>query len=157
MNQATRLIIFNAQTINVHEIVKAQVQIKRAINFAIKRRDTVTEQALTKTLALIYCAWVEVNFSKMIHTPYGFTLDEIRQIKKIYKENGLESGWEKCLELGIRKIISSKKTNYLPNIHQELTRIIKKYIVEPSLLRNKVAHGQWKIALSEKILARIML
>jgi hypothetical protein len=41
-----------------------------------------------------------------------------------------------------------KNTNYVTNIRQELKRLIRQYIVEPSLLRNKVAHGQWKIALN---------
>lgn len=150
MDQNKRLAIYQAQTKNVQEIDKVRKQINRAINTALKRGDNVAVQALTKTLAVVFCAWVEVNFSKVIHTPYGFSLDEIRQIKKAYKENGVEVGWEKCVELGTLRASKRKNSNYVPNIRLELKRLIRQYIVEPSLLRNKIAHGQWTIALNRE-------
>jgi hypothetical protein len=104
----------------------------------------------TKVLALVFCAWVEANFSKVIHTPYGFNLDEIRQIKEFYRANGLEKGWEKCIELGLRKVKNRKRSNYIPNIDQQLKRLVKDCVVEPSLIRNKIAHGQWEIALNRQ-------
>jgi hypothetical protein len=148
MNQATRLIIFKAQTSNVREIDKDLVQINRVVNDALRHGNDTTVHALTKPMALVFCAWVEANFSKVIHTPYGFSLNEIQQIKKVYKENGLERGWEKCIELGIRRIAGRKNSNYTPNIRQELKKLVSQYVVEPRLLRNKVAHGQWVIALN---------
>lgn len=150
MDQSSRLAVYEAQTKNVKEVDKVRRQINRAINDALKRGDKIAAQALTKTMALVFCAWVEANFSKVIHTPYGFSLDEIQQIKKIYRENGLEKGWEKCLELGTLKASKRKNSNYVPNIRLELRRLIQKYIVEPSLLRNKIAHGQWTIALNRE-------
>ncbi len=39
----------------------------------------------TKILALVFSAWAEARFSKLIHTPYGFDLNEIRQIKAAYE------------------------------------------------------------------------
>jgi hypothetical protein len=150
MDHNSRLVVYKAQTKNVQEIDKVRKQINRAINDALKRGDKVAVQALTKTMALVFCAWVEANFSKIIHTPYGFSLDEIQQIKKIYRENGVEKGWEKCVELGTLKASKRKNSNYLPNIRLELRRLIQQYIVEPSLLRNKIAHGQWTIALNRE-------
>lgn len=148
MDQKSRLAVYNAQTKNVQELSKARKQINRAINDALKRGDKIVVQALTKTMALVFCAWVEANFSKVIHTPYGFTLDEIQQIKTVYKKNGVEQGWQKCVELGTLKASKRKNSNYIPNVRLELRRLIQKYIVEPSLLRNKIAHGQWSIALN---------
>lgn len=150
MDQNSRLNVFKAQTKNVQEIEKVRKQINRTINDALKRGDKIAVQALTKTMALVFCAWVEANFSKVIHTPNGFSLDEIQQIKKVYKENGLEKGWEKCVELGSLKASKNKNSNYVPNIRLELRRLIQDYIVEPSLLRNKIAHGQWTIALNRE-------
>lgn len=150
MDQSTRLAVYQAQTKNVQEINKVRKQINRTINNALKRGDQVAVQALTKTFALIFCAWVEANFSKVIHTPHGFSLDEIQQIKKVYKENGIEKGWEKCVELGTLKASKRKNSNYLPNVRHKLRRLIKQYIVEPSLLRNKIAHGQWLVALNRE-------
>lgn len=150
MDQNSRLEVYQAQTKNVQEIDKVRKQINRAINDALKQNDKIAVQALTKTMALVFCAWVEANFSKVIHTPHGFSLDEIQQIKKIYKENGVEKGWEKCVELGTLKASKRKNSNYVPNIRLELKRLIQQYIVEPSLLRNKIAHGQWTIALNRE-------
>ena len=150
MDQNKRLAVYQAQTNNVKDIDKVRKQINRAINDALKRGDKVAVQALTKTMALVFCAWVEANFSKVIHTPYGFSLDEIQQIKKVYKEEGIEKGWEKCVELGTLKAAKRKNSNYVPNIRLELKRLIQQYIVEPSLLRNKIAHGQWAIALNRE-------
>lgn len=148
MDQNKRLAVYQAQTKNVQEIDKVRKQINRAINAALKRGDNTAAQALTKTMALVFCTWVEANFLKVIHTPYGFSLDEIQQIKKENKEHGVGKGWEKCVELGTRKASKRKNSNYVPNIRLELERLIKKYIVEPSQLRNKIAHGQWTIALN---------
>lgn len=148
MDQNSRLNVFNAQTKNVRELDKAITQIKRSINDALKRNDHTSVRILTKTLALVFCAWVEANFSKVIHTPYGFSLNEIEQIKKIYMDNGVEKGWEKCVELGTIRASKRKSSKYIANIRLELSRLIKDYIVEPSLLRNKIAHGQWAIALN---------
>jgi hypothetical protein len=150
MDQSQRLTVYQAQTNNVKEINKVRKQINRAINASLKRGDKVAVQALTKTMALVFCAWVEANFSKVIHTPYGFSLDEIQQIKKVYKENGVEKGWEKCIELGTLKASKRKNSNYVSNIRLELKRLIQQYIVEPSLLRNKISHGQWAIALNRE-------
>jgi hypothetical protein len=150
MDQTSRLAVYNAQTKNVQELSKVRKQINRAINNALKRGDKVAEQALTKSMALVFCAWVEANFSKVIHTPYGFSLDQIQQIKAVYVKNGLEKGWQKCVELGTLKASKRKNSNYIPNVRLELRRLIQKYIVEPSLLRNKIAHGQWTIALNRE-------
>lgn len=150
MNQNSKLAVYQAQTKNVQEIDKVRKQINRAINSALKRGDKNAVQALTKTMALVFCAWVEANFSKVIHTPYGFSLDEIQQIKKVYKENGVEKGWEKCVELGTLKASKRRNSNYVPNIRLELKRLIQHYIVDPSLLRNKIAHGQWTVALNRE-------
>ena len=148
MNNTDRLKIFQAQTENVRMLNQARTQINRAINYALRKGDKASSQVHTKVLALVFCAWVEANFSKLIHTPHGFTLDEIRQIKEIYHVDGLEAGWKKCIELGLRKIPNARKSNYIPNIRQKINRIVGDYVVAPSHIRNKVAHGQWKIALN---------
>jgi molybdenum cofactor biosynthesis enzyme MoaA len=34
------------------------------------------------------------------------------------------------------------------NTHRKIIRLIDIYVYDPSILRNKIAHGQWKIALN---------
>ena len=97
--------------------------------------------------SLVFCAWAECNFSKLIHTPHGFELNEIDQIKTKAK-NDIVAGWLKCLEIGLKRVLTSPKSNYIPNIRKSVERIIASYVHEPRLLRNKIAHGQWCIALN---------
>lgn len=148
MNNTVRLQIFHAQTDNVRMLNQARLQINRTINYALRKGDKTSSQVHTRLLALVFCAWVEANFSKLIHTPYGFTLDEIHQIKEIHQKDSLEAAWKKCVELGLRKISRNKKSNYVHNISFKLNKLIDNYVVTPSHVRNKVAHGQWKVALN---------
>lgn len=83
----------------------------------------------------------------MIHTPHGLTLDEIGQIKKSLNAEGVKSGWIKCAELAIRRV-DGDRSNYAPNVLRKLSSLIEEFIYDPSLLRNKLAHGQWSVALN---------
>lgn len=130
------------------ELARARGHINRSINLSLRKGDEVSSRVHTKLFALVFCTWVEATFSKLIHTPYGFSLDEIHQIKESTNNFGIESGWKKCLELGLNRIANSPRSSYIPNINQRLSRIIDQYVVEPSLIRNKIAHGQWTIALN---------
>jgi len=150
MDEAARLAVFRAQVENVRELTTAKRHLNRAVNLALRKADSASARIHTKVLTLIFCAWVEATFSKLIHTPYGFSLDEIGQIKEVTNKFGIEAGWSKCLELGLRHVSGSSKSNYVPNIKQKLTRIIKAYVVDPSLIRNKIAHGQWVVALNRE-------
>ena len=96
MNQTERLDVYRAQTKNVQKIEKALIQINRAINDAYKRGDMDSAEVHTKVMSIVFSAWVEAIFTKTIHTPYGFTLIEIQQIKQIQKNFSLEKGFEKC-------------------------------------------------------------
>lgn len=149
MDYQAALEVYKAQTQNVRSLDKVINQIKRTINNRLKIGNNPGALIQTKILALTYSAWAEVSFSKLIHTPYGFNPDEMKQIKDEHKKGGLERGWQKCLELALRKLDASTRTNEVPNIRQKLSRYIKTYIIEPSIIRNKIAHGQWTIALNE--------
>ena len=121
--------------------------IKRAINDAIRRNKEEESKALTKAFAATYATWLEGSLLKIIHTPEGFTDDEISQIKK---EAKVESRWIKTVELTFRKFNRSKRSNEVPNKTQKIKRLIDEYIISPSLIRNKIMHGQWEIALNRE-------
>ena len=139
--------IFRAQIENVQELEKVWKYINRAINEAYRRDDLHLAKFQTKMLALTSSALAEASFSKLIHTPHGFNNDEIQQIKEIASRN-IVQGWYKCLELSTKKIPA--KSNHVPNIVKKTSNLIETYIKEPSLIRNKIAHGQWKKALNRK-------
>ena len=132
--------IYQACCENERELRKEAKQIKRLYNNALRFNRAQTIQPLTKTYALLYSAYVEVSFLKTIHTPYGFDESFITQIQSA---RNLEEKWEKCLELAFRNIATRNKLGVISNQKQELIRYLKRYIIEPSHIRNKIAHGQW--------------
>lgn len=150
MTRETQLQIFKAQTSNVKTLDKAWSHLQRSINKDLVIDNIVSAKLNTKLLALIFSAWSEATLSKLIHTPHGLELDEIQQIKSLICHHSIVHGWKKCLELGLIKVKSSPKSSYIPNIKQKVERIIGQYVEEPSIIRNKIAHGQWDICLNSQ-------
>lgn len=149
MDESQRLSVFNAQTENVRELKRAWTHINRQINSSLLKGDKVATVIQTKVLAVVYCALAEATFSKIIHTPHGLTLDEIEQIKKCSNADGVKSGWTKCAELAISRV-DGGSSGYVPNVLRKLSSLIQEFIYDPSLLRNKLAHGQWSVALNRE-------
>lgn len=149
MDKSQQLAIFQAQTVNLREMGRAWVQAKRSVNQSLAKSDLPAAKIHTKLLALIYSAWSESSLLKVIHTPYGFELDEIRQIKVVWRSNGITAAWKKTITLALRKV-RTRGGNYVPNVSLRLERLVNQYIEAPSQLRNKIAHGQWEIALNSK-------
>ena len=79
--------IFHAQTANVRELSTAWRHINRTINSALCEDNSKLAELQTRILGLVFCAYAEATFSKLIHTPHGFTADEIHQIKSTGKSN----------------------------------------------------------------------
>jgi len=149
MNEHERLSVFQAQTENVRELKKAWAHVNRQINVLLIQKNTKAAEINTKILALIYCALAEAVFSKLIHTPHGLELDEIDQIKSAADTRGIKFGWTKCAELAIRRV-DSQKSSYHPNVLKKLFSLIDEFIYDPSLIRNKLAHGQWCVAFNRE-------
>jgi len=139
--------IYRASVENVRELNKQRTNIKRLLNQAIKRNDHSGFNALTKLYALLYSSYAELCLLKVIHTPYGFCKEDIRQINS---ERNLEQKWTKCLELAFNRINNIANAGEIQNKRQTLSRHIYNYIIEPSQLRNKIAHGQWVVALNNE-------
>lgn len=146
MDQAAKLKVYQAQVDNVRSLKTAMRQVHRSINDGLRANDEPRCAAFTKMYALIFCGWAEANFSKVLHTPYGFDLDEIAQVQRA-KSDGIASAWKKCVALGLRHL-DVKRGNFKPNAHKKLDELINNHVFDPSLLRNKLAHGQWIIALN---------
>jgi len=146
MLEADRLDVFAAQTENVKALEQAWRHINKSINAAYTNGDLSSAEIHTKLLAQVYCAFAEAVFSKVIHTPDGLTVDEIHQVKTEGKRNIVEA-WKKCVDLALRKV-NGQKSGHVQNTRQKINELIDAYVYDPSLLRNKIAHGQWKVALN---------
>jgi hypothetical protein len=148
MNEQQRRAVFAAQTINVRDLERAWKQLNRQVNDLIRQNRKPALEVSTKLLALIYCALAEAVFSKLIHTPHSFSLSEIEQIKSIAKGDGVKAGWVKATELAVKAV--GGKANHAPNVLKKVKELIDQYIYDPSLVRNKLAHGQWSVALNRE-------
>ncbi|CAA6805756.1 MAG: Unknown protein [uncultured Sulfurovum sp.] len=167
--------MFQKQTKNVQYLKTVITQLNRDINDSIRKKDIETEEIRVKLLALTYSAWSEAQFTQIIYTPNAFTIDEINSMIKI---KSIFGKWEKLINLSFEKIETYKyiekeknmqklkdenrnseiqilcqefqnHNNLIKEKKDEITYFLKKYIKEPSSIRNKIAHGQWINALDD--------
>ena len=146
MDQTAKLAVFQAQVKNVQSLKTAMRHVHRSINDALRANDVPRVEAFSKIYAVLFCAWAEANFSKVLHTPHGFGIDEIAQVQAA-KADGIAAAWKKCVQLGLTHL-DAKRGSFKPNAQQKLEELIDAHVFDPSLLRNKLAHGQWVIALN---------
>lgn len=144
MDRAAQHSIFQAHTANVRCLLLVQKRMNRQANQALRIGDESDLEMYTKLMALLFCAWSEANLSKLIHTPYGFELSEIDDIKSAWRLN-IEAAWLKTIELGLAKVSTPP-----PNASQKLRNLVRDFVVEPAGIRNRVAHGQWLVALNSR-------
>jgi hypothetical protein len=137
--------IYQASVSNLRELRKQKKNLKRLFNKSVRGNDHSSFNALTKLYALLYSSFAEVCFLKMIHTPYGFSDNFIQQIQE---QRNLEQKWQKCLTLAFAQIENMANRGDIQNKKLLIQRYINLYIIEPSQLRNKIAHGQWSVALN---------
>jgi len=143
--------LYVLQSKNVRKLKKVESNLIRTINFHLNKNDAFQVELNTKLLALLYCTLSEAQFIQMVNTPKGFQYSEIEKIKNEKSRNGIVKAWEIMLDLAFEKVNSNWQENGDLNSRRiQLKGIIEKYIKEPSELRNKIAHGQWDIALNRE-------
>lgn len=147
MPDSNTLDFYKAYVVNTADFLIAEKEIKRAINRAIKENKTTTLNIQTKLYALLYSTYSESCFMKMILTPYGF---EQKYIDEILNQGNIQEKWHKVIEIAFLKFNKHSKGSEIPNKKLELKKIILKYIIDPSIIRNKIAHGQISVALNSK-------
>lgn len=142
--------LYKAYVSNVRGFLKTEKELKRTINALLKGNKHDSAYRITKLYALLYSTFSEANFMKMILTPYGFSQDFVDQINK---QENIQAKWYKCIELGFSIYQTKwkpKKNSEIPNKIQELKRVVNRYVVSPSVIRNKIAHGQINETLNSK-------
>ena len=139
--------IYKASCENVRELKSKRKILNKIINRTIREGSDTELEALTKLYALLFSAYAEVSFLKLINTPYGFTQDEIDEIQK---QRNLEEKWLVCFDFCFKKIINATNLGEVANKQKRLRKILDSYIIAPSRIRNKIAHGQWKVCLNNQ-------
>jgi hypothetical protein len=138
---------YQAYVKNSQDFLIAETELRRSINRLIKLNKRQSVEIQTKLYALLYSTFSEARFMKMILTPHGF---EQVYVDEILKQGSVLEKWIKCIDLAFSKFNTNKKGSEIPNKKLEIIRIIHKYIIDPSIIRNKIAHGQLTIALNSK-------
>lgn len=137
--------VYEASTENVRELKKERRILEKLLKQAIRDNKEENIQLYKYLYALLYSSFAEVSFIKLINTPHGFNEVEIEDIMKC---RNLEEKWIKCFELAFSKIENSNNLGEIANKKKTLKNILDEYIIAPSELRNKIAHGQWSVCLN---------
>lgn len=137
--------IYEACTENIKDLKKQRKRLLTLANRAIREKQESDLISLTRFYALLYSAYAEVSFLKLIHSPNAFSDSEIEQIKR---RRNLEEKWKKCVELAFLRLNTIGNAGEIANKKQTILRILDEYIIGPSQIRNKIAHGQWSVCLN---------
>lgn len=78
--------------------------------------------------ALLYSAYVETSFLKLIHTPKAFTESEIIQIMA---ERNLEQKWLKCVDLAFNRL-NTTNLGEVANKNKHYTDFYKNILLTPA-------------------------
>lgn len=118
---------------------------KRVLNNFIRTNKNHEALCQTKVLAILYCTLAEAYFNKILHTPHTLTETEIATIQDYANKNGIGNAWLEILRIGQEKVIATR-CDRNEKVYAKISELIRDYIIEPSVIRNKIAHGQWTIA-----------
>jgi len=140
--------LYVALSENVRALDVARRTVGRDINCQLRRNDRPQIAIRTKLLALLYSAWSEAQFVQVIHTPHSFDVTEINKIKFEKDKLGIARGWMLMLELAVSRVGKPSTNKDLEKKLATLRSLVEKYVAAPALVRNKVAHGQWSVALN---------
>lgn len=148
MDNTEKLIIYASQTKNVRSILSSIRHMRREINKALLQNKKPEISTFTKLYFTLFCTWSEANFSKTIHTPHGFSTTEISEIQKAKSKN-ISAGWRKAANIGVGKLSPSRGVFQAAAL-SKLEESIDLHVFNHSLVRNKLAHGQWIYALNRE-------
>jgi hypothetical protein len=150
MNEQKILAVYMAQSENVRYLGKVIDSTLRDINFYLRKSNDFQVKVKTKILSLLYSAWSEAQFTQITFTEKGFMYSEICSIKAHKKRHGITEGWRYMINKALEKVGDTNTNRDLGRRLETLLALVTDYIEEPSILRNKIAHGQWVNALNRE-------
>ena len=144
------LALYMAQSENVRYLTRVIDGLNKDINLNIRKSNDFQVKIKTKILSLIYSAWSEAQFTQIIFTENGFQYSEICSLKEYKEHFGITNGWKNMINLALSKVGDVQTNKDLKGRLEKLIALVNDYIEEPSILRNKIAHGQWINALNRE-------
>jgi len=136
------------------KISKSITQLNRSLNKSIRNNKHEEAYVHVRCLFLLWVSWLEVSMDLILHSANHITQKERYDIKKSRREI---DRWRKCIEICFKMYYLKPRRRVLNKInlgptayyrYQELNSILEKYIVSYIEIRNRLAHGQWYIAIN---------
>lgn len=114
------------------------LEIKSSLSNTYKNDKIHELESYTRMLVLLYCTWSEASLLKLKHTPHGLSIAE----RSMDLGKSVENKWSKLIDIILDKI-PIQNSGDISHMKNDLKAITEEYIKKPSILRNKIAHGQW--------------
>lgn len=140
--------VYVLQSRNVRQLGKARRQLLRSLNRDLVRGDEASLGVNTRLFALLYSVWSEAQFVQILHTPAALSGAEIDGVKVDKKKNGIGAGWRTLAALAFKRVGDESKNASIQGRLEFVLDVIDENVIKPAVLRNKIAHGQWVVALN---------
>lgn len=142
---------------NLREVENGINVIERDLRHSISTGNVNNEITHTRILSHLITCWAEVRVHKLIYEDQAFSNSEIAQI--IAHGVTLENKWIKALNISY---VKAHNLNLLTPIetqlfgedlrrYSEIKKLINNDLLSSIQVRNRIAHGQWKIAFSSSL------
>jgi hypothetical protein len=147
----SREALYDVHSRNLAAVDRGTNRIKRAANRAVAQWQLATAGDLTKIYALLLAAKLEVRLRKLMYEAPAFT---DAQRRAITNEESQDQQWLRAIDeafkrrYGVRRL-SGKSLDVTPRVRRDVLReAVKKDLAPIMRLRNRLAHGQWAVALT---------
>lgn len=150
----TRDELCEAHAKNRAKLGQAITHLGIVLNTAIRNEAKEQEYALIRVISILWMAWLESSFSCILHSKNVLTDNQVSHIKALPSE---AQKWQGLCEFLFRLQYLGGKQKKLTRVnlgvsaHTRFTlmnEVLNEYIAPFIELRNKLAHGQWHIALT---------
>ena len=137
--------IYQLMTINVKRgYYFHRKQLLRQLNRCLATNNLSAVESLTISFALMFSTWAEAQFMQVLHTPDFLQDSDIEDARA----KCIEKQWIYLLDKGFARVQENQPLK--DEKKHDIALIIQKNTVQASLIRNKLAHGQFQIALNRE-------
>lgn len=146
---------------NLKMLEQAIKTVQRTLREYISVEEHEKTYVYTKILSHLVNSWAEVRLMKLIYEVRAFADFEKTRIiksKKLDKKWTMALNIAFCRAFNVRNPKNINKQTTVPYTariqYAALLRIIKGSLLESSAIRNRIAHGQWKYALTNDLMKK---
>lgn len=135
---------------NLQSVEIGLTHVERQLRACLKSGDDVASKTFSSLYLLLIGVWSEARFRKLLHEQNGFS-DGNRENIAAYSSKleqwkcALKIGFEKKYNKSIDRIPKTAKLRYL-----EMETVLESELKGVIEIRNKLAHGQWAIPLTNR-------